>query len=161
MMSRTERATINMADGYTRMLNGRRNGVVVTQSGPGIENAYGGIDSPKLLRAFSDYTIDMMRTGLFDFIAHPDLFGVSYGTWNEETVACSRDILQASVDLGIGMEINALGLRRAGIDAETRRHLQEAYHTLYRSNLTPAQAAESLAQDPTPEVQHLAEFVSV
>ena len=34
---------MNMADGYTRMLNGRRNGVVVTQSGPGIENAYGGI----------------------------------------------------------------------------------------------------------------------
>ena len=43
MMSRTERATVNMADGYTRMMNGRRNGVVVTQSGPGIENAYGGI----------------------------------------------------------------------------------------------------------------------
>ena len=32
-----------MADGYTRMLNGRRNGVVVTQAGPGIENAFGGI----------------------------------------------------------------------------------------------------------------------
>ncbi len=43
MMSRTERATVNMADGYTRMMNGRRNGVVVTQAGPGIENAYGGI----------------------------------------------------------------------------------------------------------------------
>jgi len=43
IMSRTERTTVNMADGYTRMLNGRRNGVVVTQSGPGIENAYGGI----------------------------------------------------------------------------------------------------------------------
>ncbi len=43
MMSRTERATVNMADGYTRMFNGRRNGVVVTQSGPGIENAYGGV----------------------------------------------------------------------------------------------------------------------
>ncbi len=43
LMSRTERATVNMADGYTRMLNGRRNGVVVTQAGPGIENAFGGI----------------------------------------------------------------------------------------------------------------------
>lgn len=43
MMSRTERATVNMADGYTRMMNGRRNGVIVTQSGPGIENAFGGI----------------------------------------------------------------------------------------------------------------------
>ncbi|MCH2521000.1 MAG: thiamine pyrophosphate-requiring protein [Dehalococcoidia bacterium] len=43
VMSRTERTTVNMADGYTRMLNGEKNGVVVTQAGPGIENAYGGI----------------------------------------------------------------------------------------------------------------------
>ena len=43
IMSRTERTTVNMADGYTRMTNGRRPGIVVTQSGPGIENAFGGI----------------------------------------------------------------------------------------------------------------------
>ncbi len=43
IMSRTERATVNMADGYTRMHNGHRTGVVVTQSGPGIENAFAGI----------------------------------------------------------------------------------------------------------------------
>ena len=43
IMSRTERATVNMADGYSRVTNGRRPGVVVTQSGPGIENAFGGI----------------------------------------------------------------------------------------------------------------------
>ena len=42
-MSRTERTTVNMADGFTRVSNGRRTGVVVTQSGPGIENAYGGV----------------------------------------------------------------------------------------------------------------------
>jgi len=43
IMSRTERTTVNMADGYTRVTNGHRTGVVVTQSGPGIENAYGGV----------------------------------------------------------------------------------------------------------------------
>ena len=43
IMSRTERTTVNMADGYTRMTSGRKNGVVVTQAGPGIENAFGGI----------------------------------------------------------------------------------------------------------------------
>ena len=43
IMSRTERTTVNMADGYTRVTNGRRTGVVVTQSGPGIENAFAGI----------------------------------------------------------------------------------------------------------------------
>ena len=43
IMSRTERTTVNMADGFTRVSNGRRTGVVVTQSGPGIENAFAGI----------------------------------------------------------------------------------------------------------------------
>lgn len=43
IMSRTERTTVNMADGYTRVTNGRRTGVVVTQAGPGIENAFAGV----------------------------------------------------------------------------------------------------------------------
>ena len=43
IMSRTERTTVNMADGYTRVTNGHRTGVVATQSGPGIENAFAGI----------------------------------------------------------------------------------------------------------------------
>ncbi len=43
IMSRTERTTVNMADGYTKVTNGRPTGVVVTQSGPGVENAFGGV----------------------------------------------------------------------------------------------------------------------
>ena len=42
IMSRTERTTVNMADGYSRVTNGRLTGVVVTQPGPGIENAFAG-----------------------------------------------------------------------------------------------------------------------
>ena len=37
IMSRTERTTVNMADGYSRVRNGHKIGVVVTQSGPGVE----------------------------------------------------------------------------------------------------------------------------
>lgn len=43
IMSRTERTTINMADGYSRATNGRKIGVAVTQSGPGVENAFAGV----------------------------------------------------------------------------------------------------------------------
>jgi histidinol-phosphatase (PHP family) len=75
-------------------------------------NTYGGTNTPKMLRAFADYTIEMMETGLFDFIAHPDLFGNCYLRWDADAAACSRDMLQASAELGVGMEINALGLRK-------------------------------------------------
>ena len=43
IMSRTERTLVNMADGYTRVLNGRRIGVCTVQYGPGAENAFGGV----------------------------------------------------------------------------------------------------------------------
>jgi acetolactate synthase-1/2/3 large subunit len=49
ILTRTERTLINMADGYTRVSNGRRNGVAVVQQGPGSENAFSGV-----AQAYSD-----------------------------------------------------------------------------------------------------------
>lgn len=51
IMPCTERTVIGMADGYTRVNNGRRIGVCAVQMGPGIENTFGGI-----AQAFSDST---------------------------------------------------------------------------------------------------------
>lgn len=73
---------------------------------------YGGTDSPKSLRQYGDHVVEMMASGLFDFVAHPDLFGNCYLDWDENTTACSRDILRAAADLGVAMEINALGLAK-------------------------------------------------
>ena len=73
---------------------------------------YGGTRDAASLRAYADYMIDMMATGLFDFIAHPDLFGNCYAVWDGDTAACSRDILDAARTCDVGMEINALGMRK-------------------------------------------------
>lgn len=43
IVARTERTAVNMADGFSRISNGRRTGVCAMQSGPGIENAFGGV----------------------------------------------------------------------------------------------------------------------
>ena len=43
ILTRTERGAVNMADGYSRVAGGGAIGVVATQYGPGIENAFGGI----------------------------------------------------------------------------------------------------------------------
>src|SRR5262245_35898942 len=49
VVARTERALVNMADGYSRASNGRRIGVAAVQHGPGAENAY-----PGVAQAFAD-----------------------------------------------------------------------------------------------------------
>src|SRR5256885_2082877 len=43
ILCRQERVGVGIADGYTRIRRGRRNGVFAAQAGPGIENAFPGI----------------------------------------------------------------------------------------------------------------------
>jgi|TARA_Y100000814_G_scaffold285375_1_gene253303 acetolactate synthase-1/2/3 large subunit len=49
MICRQERAGVNIADGFSRINNGRKIGVFVSQHGPGAENAFSGV-----AQAFSD-----------------------------------------------------------------------------------------------------------
>jgi acetolactate synthase-1/2/3 large subunit len=43
ILCRQERVGVGMADGYTRIHRGRKNGVFAAQAGPGIENAFPGV----------------------------------------------------------------------------------------------------------------------
>jgi len=49
ILCRQERVGVGLADGYTRIKRGRRNGVFAAQAGPGIENAF-----PGVAQAFSE-----------------------------------------------------------------------------------------------------------
>ena len=55
--------------------------------------------------------------------------------------------------------LNAVGLRRAGIGAETRSHLKQAFRLLYRSGLRLEEALEKIAALPSsPELDRLHGF---
>jgi histidinol-phosphatase (PHP family) len=71
--------------------------------------------SPLHLRAYADYLIEGMGSGLFLFIAHPDIFGSGYRDWDENTIACSKDILEAAEELAIPLEINGNGMKKTKI----------------------------------------------
>jgi len=43
ILCRQERVGVGIADGFTRVMRGRRNGVFVAQQGPGVENAFPGV----------------------------------------------------------------------------------------------------------------------
>ena len=43
ILCRQERVGVGIADGFTRVMRGRRNGVFVSQQGPGAENAFPGV----------------------------------------------------------------------------------------------------------------------
>lgn len=82
---------------------------------------HGGIQKPSHLVAYATQMIATMESGLFAFIAHPDLFGNSYLTWDKNTESCTRDILQAAVSLKMPLEINGYGFRKESVDTPQGR----------------------------------------
>ncbi|MGM0470904.1 MAG: acyl-ACP--UDP-N-acetylglucosamine O-acyltransferase [Bacillota bacterium] len=57
--------------------------------------------------------------------------------------------------------INAVGLRRNGIEPDLRKEIKQAYKFLYRSNYNISQAIEKMDQelDSSPEIEHFLRFL--
>lgn len=66
-------------------------------------------DSETVLRRFVDQTIEGMKTGLFTYLAHPDL--LNYTGSDESYVREMVRICKAAKELDVPLEINLLGFR--------------------------------------------------
>lgn len=74
IIARTERGAVNMADGYSRIAGNGKIGVVATQFGPGIENAFGAV-----AHAYADSIpilvlpggVEQTRTGINPYFSAP------------------------------------------------------------------------------------------
>lgn len=61
---------------------------------------------------------------------------------------------------GVAVGINGVGLRRAGMSAEVRLEIKQAFKLLYRSGLNTAQALDAIKNSlNSPEVLHLLDFI--
>lgn len=69
--------------------------------------------TPEVLEEYINYVIESMESGYFNYIAHPDLFGMQYLNWDEHTIKASRRILEKAEELNITLELNVNGLRRS------------------------------------------------
>ena len=76
------------------------------------------------LCAYADYVTEALASGLFLFYAHPDVFGCSYMSWDENAAACARDICTASAALDVPLEINGYGLRKPLVTASEGKRRQ-------------------------------------
>lgn len=68
--------------------------------------------TPEILESYVDYVIKSMESGLFKYLAHPDLFGLSYKNWDEHTIKQSRRIFEAAERLNMPLEINVNGSKK-------------------------------------------------
>lgn len=67
---------------------------------------FGHCRTPAQLRAYVESTIRGVQTGLFSYLAHPDLFMRSYGRFDEDCRAAAHDLCQACRAMDLPMEYN-------------------------------------------------------
>lgn len=71
--------------------------------------------TPEILKTYVDYVIKSMESGLFRYLAHPDLFGMNYINWDEHAIKQSKRILEAANRLDIPLEINVNGINKSKV----------------------------------------------
>ena len=71
---------------------------------------FGSSRTPQQMKRYADAVIAGMETGLYNYVAHPDLFGRLYHKADADYIAVSRDICAAAKQLNIPLEYNLLGL---------------------------------------------------
>jgi len=67
----------------------------------------------KMLKAYAESFVKAMQTGIFTFMAHPDLFCLSLNGWNPEALSVSAYILEAAKALDMPLEINCSGIKKS------------------------------------------------
>lgn len=75
---------------------------------------FGGIKTAAELRRYVDSTIKGVESGLFAYLAHPDLFMRRYGKFDENCRAAARDLCAACKENNLPMEVNLHDRYRLG-----------------------------------------------
>lgn len=68
--------------------------------------------TPDSLEKYVNFVIESMESGLFDYIAHPDVFGIGYRDWDEYSIKASRRILKKAEEFDMPIEININGFKK-------------------------------------------------
>ncbi|OXU14368.1 histidinol-phosphatase [Sedimentisphaera salicampi] len=64
------------------------------------------------LKSYTDLFVEGIKTKIFDFAAHPDLFLARYPSWDSYAESCSERICTAAANSGVALEINGYGFCR-------------------------------------------------
>lgn len=84
------------------------------------------------IRLFAEKNVEMIEWGIFDFIAHPDIWCMSLDRWTPEIEDILRAVPAAAARTGVPLEINAYGLRKPEVDYADGRRRQYPLDAFWR-----------------------------
>lgn len=68
--------------------------------------------APESLLIYADFVVDAIKSGYFSYLAHPDIFGMTYRNWDQYAEEASKRILKAAEEMDMPIEININGMRK-------------------------------------------------
>ena len=71
--------------------------------------------TPDQIRRYTDITLEAMETGLFVYLAHPDVGLADYPEFDEACVDCAYAICRKAKELGMPLEYNQYGMMKKQI----------------------------------------------
>jgi histidinol-phosphatase (PHP family) len=68
-------------------------------------------DNHKMVDKYADDLIEGMKSGLYKYVAHPDLFASGISIWDEYAISVAKRIIEAAIKYDIPLEYNLGGYR--------------------------------------------------
>lgn len=70
------------------------------------------------IEKYTDEVVEGIKTGLYSYVCHPDLYMRGYPVWDEHCVEMGRRIINAANEAGIPIEYNLLGFSHSKNDGK-------------------------------------------
>lgn len=83
---------------------------IIRENGEAVDAFF--ISDKKTLYLYRDNVVKGIESGMFDFLAHPDVFMASYPEWDEHCEKITEDILASCRKYNMIIEYNSNGFRR-------------------------------------------------
>ncbi len=84
------------------------------------------------LHTYTKLYIEGIESGLFLFGAHPDVFCHSYRSWDEEAIACAKDIIECAIANDVALEINGNGMRKGLVKTSYGTRYAYPHHEFWK-----------------------------
>lgn len=78
----------------------------------------GSLTNEKEIRRYCDDILEAMDTGLFSYIAHPDIFMRGYPVFDDACKDITKKIIEKSIETGTPLEYNLLGISHSKNDGK-------------------------------------------
>lgn len=101
------------------------------------------LNSKEHLFNYTEHVLDVIQSGMFLYLAHPDIFHSGYQRWDNHAKSCSLEIIRCAKDHNLPLEINANGFRKPSVLNKSGRWVPE-YPVREFWELAAAEGAETV-----------------